>query len=207
MAKSLKSKEARTRGPDPARPLNAPAVQKKARRVTDLLGEHRDEMLNDAKELSRSGATDFEIAQHFGVKLQTIRSWRSRDAGFNAACQHYQMVADGRVEASLYERAVGYSYASEEIRVVDKRVVRVKVVKHVEPSVQAQIFWLKNRQGDRWKDAPEGQMPGQINVNMPDTDPRTLAMAIIAALREAAMQGKNEPAALEAAATDDEATT
>lgn len=57
--------------------------------------------------------------------------------------------------------ATGYEY-TEEKRIVeyDKdgsvKPVRIeKTVKHVQPSVAAQCFWLKNRQRGKWSDRPE----------------------------------------------------
>ena len=31
----------------------------------------------------------------------------------------------------------------------------VQTVKHIPPDTTAQIFWLKNRRPDRWRDKPE----------------------------------------------------
>ena len=62
--------------------------------------------------------------------------------------------ADARVEQSLYQRAVGYSFKSEKIFCnKDGEVTRVPIVEHVPPDVTAQIFWLKNRDPKRWRDA------------------------------------------------------
>jgi hypothetical protein len=62
--------------------------------------------------------------------------------------------ADGRVERSLYMRAVGYSYDAEKI-FCDKNgnVTKVPYREHVPPDVTAQIFWLKNRDRAHWRDA------------------------------------------------------
>ena len=51
-------------------------------------------------------------------------------------------------------RAVGYSYDAEKI-FCDKNgnVTKVPYREHVPPDVTAQIFWLKNRDPKRWRDA------------------------------------------------------
>lgn len=197
MVRRPKSKEARTRGPNLDEPLNRGLTPKAKRTMVDLLGEHRMEMLYEAKELGRAAATEFEAAQHFGVSLMTVRMWKARDPGFEKALTHYQNVGDGRVEASLYDRAVGYSFRSEEIKVIDDQVVRVPIVKHVEPNVTAQIFWLKNRQRQRWRDVQDHKVEGSVDVNVKQEDPRALAMAIIAALRDATAAADDEPAVIE----------
>lgn len=57
--------------------------------------------------------------------------------------------------------ATGYEY-TEEKKIVDVdadgnvKPVRVETTKkHVQPSVAAQCFWLKNRQKERWQDRPQ----------------------------------------------------
>jgi hypothetical protein len=63
--------------------------------------------------------------------------------------------ADERVVRSLYHRAIGYSYDSEEIFVINGKIKRVPVRKHVPPNVTAGIFWIKNRRPDLWRDRHE----------------------------------------------------
>jgi hypothetical protein len=61
--------------------------------------------------------------------------------------------ADDRVERSLYNRAIGYSYDAVKI-FCDKngKVTRVPCREHVPPDVTACIFWLKNRNPAKWRD-------------------------------------------------------
>jgi len=54
------------------------------------------------------------------------------------------------------KRALGYEYEETKVMVDadgKKRVERIK--KQVQPDVTAQIFWLKNRRPDRWRDKQE----------------------------------------------------
>lgn len=199
MVKRPKSKEARTRGANLDEPLNRFGVPKERRTITDLLGEHRLEMLAEARELGLQACTDFEAAQWFNVTLSTLNLWKVRDPAFAAALRLGKDIADGRVEATLYQKATGYSYHSEEIKVIDNVVVRVPVVKHVPPSDTAIIFWLKNRQRAKWRDVQDHKVEGKVDVDVSDkaADPRALAMAIIAALREAATTADEEPATIE----------
>lgn len=140
-------------------------------------------MLAEARELGLSGATEAEAGEHFGVHACTIRKWRSKDPAFDAALRLGEDLADGRVKASLLSRALGYSYRAEEVRVIGGHAVKVPVLKHEPPNVTAQIFWLKNRQPDQWRDTQDHKVDGAIRVE--DTDPRKLAMAMLAIIREA----------------------
>jgi hypothetical protein len=61
--------------------------------------------------------------------------------------------SDNRVERSLYNRAVGYSFQAEKIFCnKDGIVTHVPYIEHVPPDVTVQIFWLKNRDPAHWRD-------------------------------------------------------
>ena len=109
------------------------------------------------------GATDVDLAHLFAVEPSTIHRWAVRYPDFRSALKAGKSKADERVERSLYERAVGYSYESEKLFFdkaqpapkrgeADKRVVRAKILEHVPPDTTAQIFWLKNRHPEAWRD-------------------------------------------------------
>ncbi|WP_251572506.1 hypothetical protein [Paenibacillus sp. MER TA 81-3] len=40
-----------------------------------------------------------------------------------------------------------------------------RVTKEVQPDVTAQIFWLKNRRPDKWRDKQDIQHSGSMDVN------------------------------------------
>ena len=66
-------------------------------------------------------------------------------------------VIDRKVENALVKSALGYTY-TEVTRERDETgamVVTKEVVKEVKPSTTAQIFWLKNRKPEIWRDHPE----------------------------------------------------
>jgi hypothetical protein len=102
----------------------------------------------------RAGFTDRELAELFGVSLSTIEKWRRQREEFRNVLKIGKTEADKRVERSLYERAIGYSYDTVKI-IRDKHgnVTKVPYQQHVPPDVTAQIFWLKNRDPAHWRDA------------------------------------------------------
>ncbi len=111
--------------------------------------------------LAAMGATNEEIADAMGVSKRTIIRWAKEHESFGKALAEGKGVSDAKVIRSLYQMATGYEY-TEEKRIVEYdtdgnvKPVRVeKTIKHVQPSVAAQCFWLKNRQRDRWADRPE----------------------------------------------------
>jgi hypothetical protein len=118
---------------------------------------YKPEYVNMAKQAAKLGATDADLARIFGVSDATIDNWKARHSGFLGSSKEGKEEADARVERSLYMRAVGYSYDAEKI-FCDKngKVTRVPYRENVPPDVTAQIFWLKNRDPKRWRDAWQG---------------------------------------------------
>ena len=122
-----------------------------------------------ARSLSRRGLTHEEVAREMGISEPTLRKWQREHAEFFSAIKETKSEADSKVEASLFRRAVGYEI--EEVRVVGKpegggtRTLRVeKVKKQVLPDVTAQIFWLKNRRPDLWRDVHKVEHSGRIRT-------------------------------------------
>ena len=44
------------------------------------------------------------------------------------------------------------------------------MTKQVAPDTTAQIFWLKNRKPQEWRDKKETEVTGNLNVNNPFSD-------------------------------------
>lgn len=104
--------------------------------------------------LARKGLTDKEIAKIFDVKAQTVNNWKKSKEFFDSLKQN-KAEADAIVERSLFERACGYEHGHEEVFCNARgEVTRVKTVKRYPPDPTAMIFWLKNRQPDKWRDIP-----------------------------------------------------
>lgn len=120
-----------------------------------------------AKWMRRNGLTDEQIAQELGVAKSTFNLWQEKHPEFSEALKGSRRFTDSLVEDSLLKRALGYTIKEVQIEsertvilgtdgkerpAVIRKVKRIK--KHVLPDVTAQIFWLKNRQPDRWRDKP-----------------------------------------------------
>jgi hypothetical protein len=112
----------------------------------------KDGYLEQARKLAALGATDVEMADFFGVSLRTFMRWKVSKPEFWHALKAAKDAADERVERRLYERAVGYAVEIEKIVVSRGKVIRLKTVEHYPPDTTALIFWLKNRQPEKWRD-------------------------------------------------------
>mgnify|MGYP002135143980 FL=1 len=101
-----------------------------------------------------------ELAQEFGVNVGTIYSWKHSQPEFFKALVDGKDACDDRVERSLYQRAVGYSFNSEKIYQFQGQIIRADTIEHVPPDPGAQMSWLKNRRGDKWRDKQEIEHTG-----------------------------------------------
>jgi hypothetical protein len=112
-------------------------------------------LIDVAKRMAYLGATDEDLAIAFGVTIKCVIEWRAKHPQFGEALKVGKKEADQRVERSLYQKAVGYSYDAVKIFMPAgaKKPVIVPYVEHVPPDTTAAIFWLKNRDPAHWRDA------------------------------------------------------
>lgn len=108
---------------------------------------------------TRDGLTDDDIALKLGVNRTTLYDWKKKHPDISDALKRGKEVVDIEVENALFKRALGYKYTEvTRERVFNKEnenydfVVTKEVTKEVVPDTTAQIFWLKNRKPEQWRD-------------------------------------------------------
>lgn len=125
---------------------------------------YRAEFAKQARKLAAGGFTDAEIADFFDVTPRTLHRWKHDRAGFSVALKRGKEVADDLVEDSLFRSAVGFTRDAVKIFQHEGAPVIVPYVEHHPPSVTAQIFWLKNRRRDQWRDKQEIEHSGNVGL-------------------------------------------
>jgi len=128
------------------------------------------------------GATDEKLAKLFGVHRDTIYEWRKQHPKFEEAIRKGKDEFDsGKVEKALYKRATGIRFTettrepciirkkNETAELVDLEMsVTKKISKLIPADPTSMIFWLKNRQPERWKDVKaieaSGPSGGPISI-------------------------------------------
>lgn len=114
---------------------------------------------------ARDGLTEEQIAQNMGISRSTLNDWKKKYQDISDTLKKGKDVADRLVENALYESAIGKKYTIQkpikvkEIKYKDgKRISEKEHIEYAEeevvipPNTTAQIFWLKNRKPDVWKD-------------------------------------------------------
>lgn len=109
---------------------------------------------------ARRGLTDKEIAHNVGVSERQFTRWKKEHPSILSALKKGKEITDLIVEGALYKRACGYEYEEKMTEVIEQpdgsqRKYIKKTLKTVPPDVTAQIFWLKNRRPDLWRDKQE----------------------------------------------------
>ena len=90
---------------------------------------------------AREGLTDEQIGQRMGVCPRTLYYWKKKFPEIGEALRKGKDVVDFQVESALLKNALG-------------------------GNLNAQIFWLKNRRPDKYRDKPEGDAPGRDGVTV-----------------------------------------
>ena len=90
---------------------------------------------------ARDGLTDEQIAHNIGIRRETLIEWKSKHPNISNALKKGKEVVDYEVENALLQAAR-------------------------DGNVTAQIFWLKNRRKDRWKDKPADPEAEAIQNNV-----------------------------------------
>ena len=120
---------------------------------------------DQALKLCLLGATDKELTEFFSVSEQTINSWKKKHPEFLESLKKGKNLADANVASRLYNRAIGYSCKATKFATSDGHITDSKeYIEHYPPDTTAAIFWLKNRQPEKWRDKKEID----ANVNLGD---------------------------------------
>ena len=103
---------------------------------------------------ARRGLTDAEICQKIDLHVATLCEWKKKYPDIGEALKSGKEVADIIVENALFRKAIGYRVKEGSYKADNSgNLVPVSAVeKDIPPDTTAQIFWLKNRRPDLWRD-------------------------------------------------------
>lgn len=144
---------------------------------------------------ARDGLTDEQIAANCGVSRSTLALWKDKFSDISDALKKNKEIVDIEVENALYKKTLGYNAeirktfkvkrvdydpdTGRRIREYEELQTGIDEV-HIPADTTAQIFWLKNRKPEQWRDKPAD-----------DTDTTTLdrVLDVLDAVREQAKNG------------------
>lgn len=121
---------------------------------------------------ARSGLSNQQIADNIGIAEKTFYEWINKHSKISESIKKGKEVADFEVENAMYKAAMGYEVEEVKTTFEDtdngqrKRIEKTK--KYIAPNVTAQIFWLKNRKSDEWRDRVEQHIDANVTTNKLD---------------------------------------
>ena len=141
-------------------------------RISDYEKWENEGVLQDKLTLvqgwARDGLTEPQIANNLGISLASLSNYKIKYVEFLDALKKGKEVVDLEVENALLKKAMGYNVKIKKVfKVKDviyengKRVRETERLEtaeeemHVPADTTAEIFWLKNRQKEKWRDKVE----------------------------------------------------
>lgn len=123
-----------------------------------------------AEGYARDGLIDKEIAMKLGISEQVFYDYQKRYPEFSESIKRGKAPVDIEVEKALLKSALGFEYEEiqQEARIIagkEYKVIR-KVKRFVPPSNTAQIFWLKNRKPNKWRDKQELDIGSDVTIEV-----------------------------------------
>lgn len=120
---------------------------------------------------ARDGLSNEQIAHNIGINQDTLYEWQKRFPEFSEAIKKGKEVVDREVENAMLKRALGYEYdevtqepvTDKDTGITEMRVTK-RVTKQIVPDVTAQIFWLKNRKPNEFRDKRDVDLSGHVEL-------------------------------------------
>lgn len=128
-------------------------------------------MLRDAADAGTLGAaTAREVAAELDVHPSTVYQWITDHAAFSEAFTYARQQTDRLVESALFKKARGFDFTEttkttkEGGKEKDSLATVTETVKqvYVPPDTAAAVFWLKNRDPDRWAEKTKVEINGNF---------------------------------------------
>lgn len=139
-----------------------------AGRHSEALEWTTEDNLLRIKGWARDGLTDKDIAEKkIGITDRAFCNWKNKYDSIRSALKEGRAPVDTEIEDSMVRSAKGFKVKEKKafkvkttkkkdgMEITEEHMEVVEVERFVDPVVVAQIFWLKNRKPDYWKDKRE----------------------------------------------------
>ena len=102
---------------------------------------------------ARKGLTNEQIAENMGVNRDTLYDWQKKFPEFSDALKNTKEITVYEVEDALYKAAKGYwvEESTTTITATGKTHTEIRK-KWIAPNTTAQIFFLKNKDPENWRE-------------------------------------------------------
>lgn len=130
---------------------------------------------------ARDGLVDEQIAKNMGISRSTLNEWLKKYPDISDTLKKSKEIADIQIENALFERAKGgvhqvrkafrvkKTFYDENGRKCEKEEIQTAIDEVYTPGdTTAQIFWLKNRMPEKWREKQSLLLEGDVGVKLED---------------------------------------
>lgn len=127
---------------------------------------------------ARDGLTDEQIARNIGISRSTLAEWKNKYPDISDTLKKGKEIVDIQVENALLKKAIGFKeklskpfkvkrtyYDERGKKFETEDIVYVEEEIYNPPDTTAQIFWLKNRRPDKWRNREEIEVRNDSSTN------------------------------------------
>lgn len=132
--------------------------------VEDIIKEN----LSAIELMAEQGSTDKDIADKLGIGYSTYKKYKAKDVDLKAVLAVAKDKKNQEVEKAVFKNAIGYHYYEEVVTkvkyeeladdgttVLSKEDVKISNVKKYKgPDLNAEKYWLNNKDKMHWKEDP-----------------------------------------------------
>ena len=141
-----------------------------AKKTKDVY-EVTSKVIQKCERLASRGLSIIQIGVSLGWSEETIHKKKRENPELAEAIKRGQSKGIETVSNALFKRAKGYSYKETHVEErpgkKGEAIKTIKLVKkQVAPDVTAQIFYLKNRDAENWKDKQDHKVSSDITLNI-----------------------------------------
>lgn len=152
---------------------------------------HVKPRLNEIETWIREGLTDYCIADNLGIAHYTLIRYREQFNELSEVYTRAQVKQVQKVVNAVFKRALGYDYEEQVLEnfdvkdekgnIIGQELRPTKVItKHVPGDVNAQRFYLVNRDPENWRPEKMVEINNNINNNISLEEARRKAEQLLA---------------------------
>lgn len=126
---------------------------------------HIKPRFDDIRKWKTEGLNNKQVIENLGINQDTFYEHLKNKPEFSEFLKECNEIQITQVENALYKSALGYHVEETSTKTGgDKTFKEVKNI-FIKPSLGAQVFFLKNKAGDRWQDRQDIEISNNEFIN------------------------------------------
>jgi len=140
-------------------------------------------------ELALLGLTDEQMCKVLGITTTALYTWKENSMELFNALQEGKTIADAKVAAALYKRAVGYDVEEEHVSIYKGEPIITVITKHIAPDPWSAVKWLGTRQKSLWSETQRLDITN-TNINIMKFDATGMSDDELGLMKKIGLRGQ-----------------